>query len=124
MYIRVDENNNIVEVSSAKQKGFLNEQYDVDCKKLLFAKLVDGKVVYDDKNFKKHVKNRAILRNLTSEWRSIEDWFVEYDRVCNEHLRCARLGKECHHNLAEWDKLAEEKASRVKEINELINSMQ
>lgn len=54
------------------------------------------------------------------EFAEIEQWFTQYDRVCNEHLRCQRLGIECHHDINEWDKLAVEKANRLKELRRQI----
>ncbi len=44
----------------------------------------------------------------------LDQWFTQYDRICNEHARCQRLGIECHHNINEWDNIATEKAKRLK----------
>ncbi len=46
----------------------------------------------------------------------IQKWFVEYDRICNEHARCQRMSIECHHNINEWDIQADKKARRLKEL--------
>lgn len=50
------------------------------------------------------------------EMTEIDEWFVTYDRVCMEHMRCVRINTKCHHNIEEWDKLAVEKANRLKQL--------
>lgn len=50
----------------------------------------------------------------------IERWFNDYDRICIEHSRCQRLGLECHHNIDEWDSLAVQNATRLKELRTTI----
>lgn len=55
---------------------------------------------------------------VIEEISELEQWFVKYDRICNEHARCQRLGIECHHNINEWDVQAVEKAKRLKELRD------
>ena len=55
------------------------------------------------------------------EMAKIEHWFVEYDRICNEHSRCQRLGIECHHNIEQWDVQAVENAERLKSLRNSEN---
>ena len=49
------------------------------------------------------IKNIEILESILDDdsinkikIAKLEQWFVEYDRICNEHARCQRLGIECH----------------------------
>lgn len=121
MFIKVNKDSKVIEISSVKKAGFLDEDFDIDRSKLMFAKIVNNKIVYDEKNYKKHIKNRDYLINLANEMQAIEDWFKDYDKVINEHLRCERLEIQCHHNIAEWDKQALIKAQRIKEIKAEMN---
>ncbi len=57
MYIKIDKDGNLTEVVENFKAGCLEDNYEVDTDKLLFAKYVDGKIIYDDKSYKKHVKN-------------------------------------------------------------------
>lgn len=61
----------------------------------------------------KEIKNQK-------EIRALEQWFTTYDRVCNEHMRCQRMGVDCHHNIEEWDSLAVQKAERLKVLKTFI----
>ncbi len=117
MYIKIDKDGNLTEVVENFKAGCLEDNYEVDTDKLLFAKYVDGKIVYDDKSYKKHVKNRTILNNLVTEKMEIEEWLDNYDRICNEKMRCDRLQMECHHNIAKLDKIALDKIRKLSEIN-------
>ncbi len=47
----------------------------------------------------------------------IEEWLDNYDRICNEKMRCDRLQIDCHHNIAELDKIALNKIRKLSEIN-------
>ena len=69
-------------------------------------------IEYSTKELQKMANQKEIVKIL--------QWFTEYDRVCNEHLRCQRLGIECHHDINEWDKLAVEKAKRLNELRRQI----
>ena len=50
MYIKIDKDGNLTEVVENFKAGCLEDNYEVDTDKLLFAKYVDGKIVYDDKH--------------------------------------------------------------------------
>ena len=119
MFIKVDGNGQVVESSSEREEGFLKKDFDIDSEKFLFAKCVDGKIVYDEENYKKHIENRTIRYELLNEINEIENWLNDYDRICNEKMRCDRLGIECHHNMEELDSLALIKIARLNEIRQM-----
>ena len=49
MYIKIDKDGNLTEVVKNFKAGCLEDNFEVDTDKLLFAKYVDGRIVYDDK---------------------------------------------------------------------------
>lgn len=74
------------------------------------------------------IKNIEILESILDDdsinkikIAKLEQWFVEYDRICNEHARCQRIGIECHHNIEEWDVQAVENAERLKSLRNSEN---
>lgn len=121
MFIKIDDNGKIIESSTVWEEGYLQGEFEIDSDKFLFAKYVDGKIVYDQKKYKKHVENRTLICNLSIEANEIERWFSDYDRICIEKLRCDRLGVDCHHNMEQLDNLALQKIARLNEIKRVIS---
>ena len=120
MFVKIDENGKVLEVNSEKLNGFLDKQFDIDLDKFMFATVVKGEIIYDEEKYKKHSENHTILVNTYKEIGEIESWLETYDRVCHEHLRCERLGIECHHNIAEWDSLAVSKINKLNELRQVV----
>ena len=65
-----------------------------------------------DGNLTEVVENFKVTEKM-----EIEEWLDNYDRICNEKMRCDRLQIDCHHNIAELDKIALNKIRKLSEIN-------
>ena len=57
--------------------------------------------------------------SIYNEINELENWLANYDKICNEHARCLRLGLECEHDMEKWDKLAIDKIKRLNELRKL-----
>lgn len=114
MFIKIDENKKIVETTTDKKEGYIEYEGEIDIDKFMFASYIDGHIVYDEQAYNEFLNMQNERINNEKEIFEIEKWFVEYDRICNEHARCQRLSIECHHNIAELDILAVQKAKRLK----------
>lgn len=77
----------------------------------------NAEILEDILLFSEDYEETQKIKNII-EIAKLDNWFVEYDRICNEHARCQRLGIECHHNIKEFDIQAVENASRLKELRE------
>lgn len=120
MFLKIDNENNILEVTNQYSDDCIEFNGAIDINKLLFAKLIDGKIIYDENSYNDMNNNRNKYILFSKEIYEIENWFIEYDKICNEHLRCQRLGIECHHNIIEWDNMAVEKAKKLNELRKKI----
>jgi len=116
MFIKIDENKKIVEATTDKKEGYIEFTGEINYDKFMFARFIDGQIVYDEQAYNEFLNKQNERMNSEKEIFEIENWFVEYDRICSEHARCQRLGVECHHNIEEWDTLAVQKAERLKEL--------
>lgn len=110
----------MIKVGMYKGVIYCNEDIPKECNNMVTISEEDFNFGICSEDFDNEIFNlnkyniRKLLFLNKKEIKELEEWFVSYDRVCNEHARCQRLGIECHHNINEWDIQAVEKAERLK----------
>ena len=119
MFIKIDKDGSLLQISSVWENGFLDNEFDIDMEKFMFCKLENGKIVYDEQAYLKMLNDKEKSISIYNEINELENWLANYDKICNEHARCLRLGLECEHDMEKWDKLAIDKIKRLNEWRKL-----
>ena len=67
MFIKIDKDGSLLQISSVWENGFLDNEFDIDMEKFMFCKIEKRKIVYDEQAYLKMLNDKEKSISIYNE---------------------------------------------------------